>query len=50
MIPRYSRPRMARVRSGEHKFASWLRVEVAAVEAWAGLGVVSRAAAEKIAL
>ena len=40
---------MARVWSEEHKFASWLRVEVAAVEAWADLGAVPRADAEKIA-
>lgn len=49
MIPRYSRPQMARVWSEENKFASWLRVEVAAVEAWADLGAVPRADAEKIA-
>jgi len=40
---------MARVWSEEHKFASWLRVEVAAVEAWADLGAVPRADAAKIA-
>jgi adenylosuccinate lyase len=40
---------MARVWTEEHKFASWLRVEVAAVEAWADLGVVPRADARRIA-
>ncbi len=40
---------MARVWSDEHKFASWLRVEVAAVEAWAELGAVPKADAELIA-
>jgi adenylosuccinate lyase len=40
---------MARVWSDEHKFESWLRVEVAAVQAWADLGVVPRADAELIA-
>ncbi|HXH21570.1 MAG TPA: adenylosuccinate lyase [Dehalococcoidia bacterium] len=49
MIPRYSRPEMARIWSDEHKFDSWLRVEVAAVQAWADLGVVPRADAELIA-
>jgi adenylosuccinate lyase len=40
---------MARVWSEENKFASWLRVEIAAVQAWADLGVVPREAAELIA-
>jgi adenylosuccinate lyase len=40
---------MSRVWSEENKFASWLKVEVAAVEAWADMGVVPREAAEKIA-
>ena len=48
MIPRYCRPEMARVWSEENKLASWLRVEVAAVQAWADMGVVPREAAEKI--
>ena len=49
MIPRYSRPQMARIWSEEHKFNSWLRVEVAAVQAWADLGVVPRRDADIIA-
>ena len=49
MIDRYTRPEMARIWSEEHKFAQWLRVEVAASEAWADIGVVPREAAEKIA-
>ena len=40
---------MARVWSEENKFASWLRVEVAAVQAWADMGVVPREAADLIA-
>jgi adenylosuccinate lyase len=40
---------MARVWSEENKFASWLRVEVAAVQAWADLGVIPRDDAGKIA-
>ncbi|MCC6380971.1 MAG: adenylosuccinate lyase [Dehalococcoidia bacterium] len=48
MIPRYSRPEMAALWSEQAKFARWLEVEVAAVEAWAELGQVPREAAEKI--
>jgi adenylosuccinate lyase len=40
---------MARVWSEENKFASWLKVEVAAVQAWADLGVVPRESADLIA-
>jgi len=40
---------MSLVWSEENKFASWLKVEVAAVQAWADLGVVPRADADKIA-
>jgi adenylosuccinate lyase len=39
---------MARIWSEENKFASWLRVEVAAVQAWADVGVIPRQAAERI--
>jgi adenylosuccinate lyase len=40
---------MSRVWSEENKFASWLRVEVAAAQAWADMGVVPRDDADKIA-
>src|SRR3990172_8602036 len=40
---------MARVWSEENKFASWLKVEIAAVQAWADMGAVPRDAADKIA-
>jgi adenylosuccinate lyase len=40
---------MARVWSEEHKFNTWLRVEVAAVQAWAEMGVVPQADADLIA-
>jgi adenylosuccinate lyase len=40
MIPRYSRPEMTAVWSDEHKFETWLRVEVAVVQAWGDGGVV----------
>ncbi len=48
MIARYSRPEMARVWSEEHKYDTWLRVEIAVCEAWAGQGVVPREAVAKI--
>ena len=40
MIPRYSRPEMARLWSDENRFATWLRVEIAASEVLAERGVV----------
>jgi adenylosuccinate lyase len=40
---------MARVWSDENKFASWLKVEIAAVEAWAEIGVIPTEAAARIA-
>ncbi len=40
MIPRYSRPEMSRIWSEEHQFDLWLRVEIAACEAWHRLGVI----------
>ncbi len=40
---------MARVWSEENKFTAWLRVEVAAVQAWADMGAVPRADADLIA-
>jgi adenylosuccinate lyase len=44
MIPRYSRPEMARVWSDENRFAAWLEVEIAAAEALADREVVPREA------
>ena len=40
---------MARVWSEENKFASWLKVGIAAVQAWAEMGVIPQDAADKIA-
>jgi adenylosuccinate lyase len=40
MIPRYSRPEMARLWSDENRYATWLRVEIAATEVLAERGVV----------
>ena len=48
MIPRYSRPEMARVWSDEHKFDTWLRVEIAVCEAWGEQGAIPKEAVEKI--
>jgi adenylosuccinate lyase len=43
VIERYSRPAMARIWSEESKLETWLRVELAALDAWAEVGVVSEA-------
>ena len=48
MIPRYSRPEMARVWSDEHKYETWLRVEIAVCEAWGEQGVIPQEAVTKI--
>ena len=44
MIPRYSRPEMARLWSDENRFATWLEVEIATTEVLAERGVVPREA------
>ncbi|HUL77283.1 MAG TPA: adenylosuccinate lyase [Vicinamibacteria bacterium] len=40
MIPRYSRPEMARLWSDQNRFATWLEVEIAATEVLVDRGVV----------
>ena len=45
MIPRYSRPEMARLWEPEHRLRIWLEVELAACEAMAELGEVPAEAA-----
>ena len=50
MIDRYTRPEMARIWSDENKFGLWLKVELAACEAWADLGQIRRDEIEKIRL
>jgi adenylosuccinate lyase len=40
VIARYSRPEMSRIWSEEGKLAGWLDVELAALDAWAELGIV----------
>jgi len=48
MIERYSRPQMKRIWSEENKLDQWLRVEIAACEAWAELGEIPRESIAKI--
>ncbi|HKM89423.1 MAG TPA: adenylosuccinate lyase [Candidatus Acidoferrales bacterium] len=48
MIPRYTRPEMARLWSDENRFAKWLEVELAATDILAEAGIVPRAAAETL--
>ena len=45
MLPRYSRPQMAAIWAPENRLRLWLEVELAALEAMAGLGRVPAAAA-----
>jgi adenylosuccinate lyase len=44
MIPRYSRPEMARLWSDENRFATWLEVEIAATEVLVARGTVPKEA------
>ena len=48
MIPRYTRPEMARIWSDENRFRTWLAVEVAATETLAETGLVPKDAAQAI--
>jgi adenylosuccinate lyase len=48
VIARYSRPAMASIWSDENKLARWLDVELAALDAWAELGMVPADAATRI--
>ncbi len=48
VIARYSRPVMASIWSDEARLARWLEVELAALDAWAQVGVVPAIAAESI--
>ncbi len=48
MIPRYTRPRMAAHWSDENRYATWLKVELAALSAQADMGLVPREAASEI--
>ena len=48
MIPRYSRPEMARIWEPEAKFRIWLKIETYAAEAMAELGQIPKHAAEAV--
>jgi adenylosuccinate lyase len=48
VIPRYTRPEMARIWSDENRFRTWLAVEVAATETLAEAGLVPKDAAKAI--
>lgn len=49
MIKRYTRKEMADLWSEEHKYGTWLKVELAALEAQAELGIVPAGPAREIA-
>lgn len=48
MIDRYSRPSMAALWTSQHKFEVWLKVELAATEAWEKLNVVPAGTADRM--
>ncbi len=48
MIPRYSRPEMARVWEPETRFRIWFEIEAHACDAQAALGVIPKAAAKAV--
>jgi adenylosuccinate lyase len=48
VIPRYTNPEMGRIWSEQHKYETWLRVEVAAAEAMAAAGIVPAEAARDL--
>ncbi len=48
MIDRYTLPKMREIWSEEHKFGTWLQVEIAACEAWGKLGEIPNTALRKI--
>jgi adenylosuccinate lyase len=48
MIPRYSRPEMARIWEPETRFRIWLKIETYAAEAMAELGLIPKHAAEAV--
>lgn len=48
MIPRYSRPEMVRIWTDEARFEKWLRIEIAACEAWSDLGLIPKEAVQTL--
>lgn len=49
MLERYTRPEMGKIWSDENKYVAWLKVEIAATNAWSEIGEVPREDAAKIA-
>ena len=49
MLERYTRPEMGKIWSDENKYEAWLKVEIAATNAWSELGEVPKEDAVKIA-
>ena len=47
-IPRYTRPQMAAIWSPETRFRIWFEIEAHAADAMAELGMIPKAAAQKI--
>lgn len=48
MIERYTRPQMGALFSEQHKFDTWLSVELAVCDAWAADGAIPKGAAERV--
>jgi len=48
MIPRYSRPEMARIWEPENRFRIWFEIEAHAADAMADLGVIPKSAAKAV--
>ena len=48
MIPRYSRPEMARIWAPENRFRIWFEIEAHACDAQAALGVIPKEAAQAV--
>ena len=48
MIPRYSRPEMARIWESENRYRIWFEIEAHACDAQADLGVIPKEAARKV--
>ena len=49
MIPRYTHPEIGRIWGDQRKYDTWLRVEVAAAEAMAAIGLIPGQAARQLA-
>ncbi len=48
MIERYSRPKMAAIWELQNKYATWLKIEVLALEAWHKLGKIPKESLDEI--